>query len=181
MTPQFTSFVTLRVKPSQEQVVFEKPAMEPSGSAQGNYMRSQSAAFKSRRVILAALRQDEVKPRSTPGRPLPRPRRLWSRNADARRRLEDGSEFLTISLNAADPTDALTVLKNLTNSYMDEMVYGEQTAKAARLADVEKVYTDTGSNLKAASGRAQGDAERITGRSSASTRAATSHDFSAEA
>ena len=121
-------------------------------------MRSQAAAFKSRRVILAALRQDEVKRLGLDAR-YPDPVD-WI-ETQIKTEAPDGSEFLTVMLNASDPTDAMTVLKNLTNSYMDEVVYAEQTAKAARLADVEKIYTDTGSNLNRKRENFKQDAERI--------------------
>ena len=155
MTPQYTSFVTLRVSPLPVDVVFDT---DPTGSsAHGNYMKSQAAAFKSRRVILAALRQDEVKRLGLDARyPDPVDWIEQQIKTDA----PDGSDLLTITLNAADPTDATTVLKNLTNSYMDEVVYAEQTAKQARLSDVEKIYTDTGSNLNRKRENFKQDAER---------------------
>ena len=156
MTPQYTSFVTLRVQPTPIGVVFGPDAT--AGSAQGSYMRSQAAAFKSRRVIMAALRQDEVKRLGLDAR---YPDAVDWIETQIKTEYAEGSDFLTVSLNAADPTDALTVLKNLTNSYMDEVVYAEQTAKAARLADVEKIYTDTSSNLNRKRENFKQDAERI--------------------
>ena len=154
MTPQYTSFVTLRVA-NPTPIVFGDGA---AGSAQGNYMRSQAAAFKSRRVILAALRQDEVKRLGLEAR-YPDPVD-WI-ETQMRTEVPEGGEFLTVLLNASDPTDAMTVLKNVTNSYMDEVVYAEQTAKASRLADVEKIYTDTSSNLNRKRENFKQDAERI--------------------
>ena len=155
MTPPYTSFVTLRVQPTQAGLIFGSDATTPSG---GGYLRSQAAAFKSRRVILAALRQDEVKRLGLDAR-YPDPVD-WI-ETQIKTEYAEGSDFLNVSLNAADPTDALTVLKNLTNSYMDEVVYAEQTAKAARLADVEKIYTDASSNLNRKRENFKQDAERI--------------------
>ncbi len=146
--------MTLRVSPPVD-VVFDTNST--GSSARDNYMKSQAAAFKSRRVILAALRQDEVKRLGLEAR---YPDAVDWIETQIKTEFADGSDLLTITLNAADPTDATTVLKNLTNSYMDEVVYAEQTAKAARLADVEKIYTDAGSNLNRKRENFKQDAER---------------------
>ncbi len=156
MTPQYTAFVTLRVSSLPTEEVFKTDAT--SSSSHGSYIKSQAAAFKSRRVILAALRQDEVKRLGLDAR-YPDPVD-WIEQ-QIKTETAEGSDFMTVTLNAADPTDATTMLKNLTNSYMDEVVYAEQTAKAARLADVEKIYTDAGSNLNRKRENFEQDLKRI--------------------
>ncbi len=60
----------------------------------------------------------------------------------------DPSEFITITFGAPDATDANTVLKNIIDAYMDEVVYAEKTGKSERLAEVEKIYTETSNTLK---------------------------------
>ena len=154
MTPQYTSMAMLRVATNPTPEVF---ADQAAASSQGSYIRSQAAAFTSRRVILAALREDDVKRLGLDAR---YPDAVdWVEN-QLKTEAKDGSEFLTVTLNASDPTDALTVLKGLTKAYMDEVVFAEQTAKASRLADVEKIYTDTGNNLNRKRENFKHDAEK---------------------
>jgi polysaccharide biosynthesis transport protein len=142
MAPNYTSFATLRVLANQEGIVWN--ADPTSIAAQSTELRTQTAALTSRRVILAALRQDEVKRLGLDARygdPVD-----WL-ETNLKTTFIDPGEFITVTLNASDPTDATTALKNIINAYMDDVVYGEQTAKAARHAEVEKIYTETANNL----------------------------------
>ena len=74
---------------------------------------------------------------------------------------EDPGEFMNVTLTAADSTDALTVLKAITNAYMDEVVYAEQTAKSTRLSEVEKIYTETAAKLNRERQNFKTDAEKV--------------------
>src|SRR5665213_3338756 len=142
MTPKYTAFVTLKVLSNPQDIIWHtNPA---SIAAQTTYVHSQAAAFKSRRIILHALQQDEVKRLGLDSR---YPDVVDWLETELKTEFVDPGEFVNVTLTAMDPSDALTVLKAVTNAYMDEVVYAEKTAKQTRLAEVEKIFTDSGAKL----------------------------------
>ena len=156
MAPDYTSVAMLRVLSTEKTVVWnESPE---SMAAQSSYLRTQAGALVSRRIIMHALQQDEVKRLGLDSR-YPDPAD-WVKN-QMKTELPEGSEYFTVLLNASDPTDANTVLKNIISAYMDEVVYAEKTGKSERLAEVEKIYTDTGNTLKRKRENFKQDAARI--------------------
>ena len=156
MAPDYTSVAMLKVLSNPEDIVWHENAA--SSAAQSGYLRTQASALKSRRVILHALQQDDVKRLGLDSR-YPDPVD-WVGN-QMKTDFVDPSEFITITFSAPDATDANTVLKNLTAAYMDEVVYAEKTGKSERLAEVEKIYTETGNTLKRKRENFKTDAEKI--------------------
>jgi hypothetical protein len=59
MAPDYTSVAMLKVLSNPEDIVWH--TNPESAAAQSSYLRTQAGALKSRRVILHALQQDEVK------------------------------------------------------------------------------------------------------------------------
>jgi capsular exopolysaccharide synthesis family protein len=155
MTPKYTSFVTLKVLSNPQDIIWHT---NPAGiAAQSTYVHSQAAAFKSRRIIVRALQQDEVKRLGLESR---YPDVVDWLETDLKTEFVDPGEFMNVMLTAMDPSDALTVLKAVTNSYMDEVVYAEQAAKSTRLSEVEKIYTETSAKLNRQSDNFRTDAEK---------------------
>jgi hypothetical protein len=147
--------VTLKVLSNPQDLIWHT---NPAGiAAQSTYVHSQAAAFKSRRIIQRALQQDEVKRLGLESR---YPDVIDWLETDLKTEFVDPGEFMNVMLTAMDPTDALTVLKAVTNAYMDEVVYAEQTAKSKRLNEVEKIYTDTGTKLNRQRDSFKTDAEK---------------------
>ena len=155
MAPKYAAFGQLKVLANPQGVVWQNT--EAGAAAQSTYIRSQAAALRSRRVILHALQQDEVKRLGLESR-YPDPVD-WI-ETESKAEFTDPGEYLTVTLNANDPTEATAVLKNLINSYMDEVVYAEQTAKQTRLAEVEKIYTDTSNTLNRKRTNFKADADK---------------------
>ncbi len=156
MTPKYTSFVTLKVLSNPQDIIWHQ---NPAGIAQqSTYVHSQAAAFKSRRIILHALQQDEVQRLGLTSR-YPDP--VDWLETELKTEFVDPGEFMNVMLTATDPSDALTVLKAVTNAYMDEVVYAEQTEKSRQLSDVEKSYTETSARLNRQRDTFQADAEKV--------------------
>ncbi len=98
MTPEYTSFVTLKVLSNPQDIVWhENPA---SVAAQTTYIASQAAAFKSRRVILHALQQDEVKRLGLDSR---YPDVVDWLETELKTEFVDPGEFINVTLTAMDP------------------------------------------------------------------------------
>jgi capsular exopolysaccharide synthesis family protein len=143
MAPKYTAFGQLWVRANPETIVGWN-STQTGVAAQSTYIRSQASALTSRRVILHALQQDEVKRLGLESR-YPDP--LDWIETELKTDFKDPGEYVTVTLNANDPTEATTVLKNIINAYMDEVVYGEQTSKQARLAELDKVFAETSNTL----------------------------------
>ncbi len=155
MTPKYTAFVTLKVLSNPQDIIWHE---NPAGIAQqSTYVHSQAAAFKSRRIILHAMQQDEVKRLGLDSR---YPDVVDWLETELKTEFVDPGEFMNVMLTAVDPSDALTVLKAVTNAYMDEVVYAEKAAKSTRLAEVEKIYTDSGAKLNRERENFKTDAEK---------------------
>jgi polysaccharide biosynthesis transport protein len=155
MTPKYTAFVTLKVLSNPQDIIWHE---NPAGiAAQSTYVHSQAAAFKSRRIIVRALQQDEVRRLALDSR---YPDVVDWLETELKTEFVDPGEFMNVMLTAMDPSDALTVLKAVTNAYMEEVVYAEKTAKSARLAEVEKIYTDSGAKLNRQRENFKADAEK---------------------
>jgi polysaccharide biosynthesis transport protein len=155
MTPKYTAFATLKVLSNPQDIIWhENPA---SVAAQTTYVHSQAAAFKSRRIILHALQQDEVKRLGLDSR---YPDVVDWLETELKTESVDPGEFMNVTLTAMDPSDALTVLKAVTNAYMDEVVYAEKAAKSTQLSVVEKDYTDYSAKLNRQRENFRTDAEK---------------------
>jgi polysaccharide biosynthesis transport protein len=156
MTPKYTSFVTLKVLSNPQDIIWHT---NPAGiAAQSTYVHSQAAAFKSRRIIVHALQQDEVRRLGLEAR---YPDVVDWLETELKTEFVDPGEFMNVMLTAMDPTDALTVLKAVTNAYMDEVVYAEQTAKSTKLSEVGETYTKTSARLNRQRENFKTDAEKV--------------------
>jgi polysaccharide biosynthesis transport protein len=143
MTPKYTAFAQIRVL-STTPSVYGSPD-DRSQASFLTYMRAHATQFKSRPVMLAALRRDEMKRLN-----------LEANHADPILYIEeemkveilDGSEFMTPRMTGYDPNEATTIVKAMTAAYMDEVVYAEQRARVARVAELEKAYSEASDTLK---------------------------------
>jgi capsular exopolysaccharide synthesis family protein len=144
LSPKYTAFATLHVAYTPPSVGLVKPD-GVSRADFGTYMRTQAAQIKSRRVIWAALKRDEVKRLN-----------LEAREKDPVSFIEDelkvdyadNSELLTVLMNSTDPQVSLVVANAIKEAYMDEIVYAENQARIKRVADLDKAYTEAQNTAK---------------------------------
>jgi capsular exopolysaccharide synthesis family protein len=144
MTPKYTAFASIRVLSSPPNILIQEDKWA-SGSSFQTYLRAQASQFKSRNVIQAALKRDEM-----------RRLNLEADHADPVLYIEEelkvdtqeGSEFMTPKMACNDPNEATTIVKALTAAYMDEIVYAEQRARTARVAELDKAYNEALDSLK---------------------------------
>jgi capsular exopolysaccharide synthesis family protein len=140
LTPDYTAF-------SQIKVDFVPMVVTGHGDATaqfGPYIKSQASIIKSRPIIQAALRKEEV-----------RKYNLEKDNPDLASALEDKIlvdvkdtvELMTVSLAHRNEAVAIALVKALTDSYMEYVDY-EKTARAARDAELEKAIGDIQNEIK---------------------------------
>ncbi|HZY83803.1 MAG TPA: polysaccharide biosynthesis tyrosine autokinase [Gemmataceae bacterium] len=144
LSPKYTAFATLKVAYAPPVVGLVKQE-GVSRADFGTYMRTQAAQLKSRPVIWAALKRDEVKRLN-----------LEAREKDPVSFVEDelkvdfadNSELLTVYMNSNDPQVSLVLANAIKEAYMDEIVYAENQARVNRVAELEKVYANAVSTAK---------------------------------
>lgn len=109
------------------------------------FLRSQAAQIKSRFVLNAALLRDEIKRLN-----------LQKKYTDAvawletELKVETGmdSEIVRLSLSSDDPEEARLVVNAVAQAYMKEVVEKEDSARAARVADLDKIYAQATAKLR---------------------------------
>jgi succinoglycan biosynthesis transport protein ExoP len=144
MTPKYTAFSYIRVLSSTPSVGLIQED-KTSGSPFQTYLRAQASQFKSRNVIQAALKRDEM-----------RRLNLEADHTDPvlyieeelKVDIQEGSEFMTPRMACNDPNEATTIVKALTAAYMEDVVYAEQRARTARVAELDKAYNEAADSLK---------------------------------
>jgi polysaccharide biosynthesis transport protein len=143
LSPKYTAFATLKVAYIEPEIL-KGPGITTRADF-ATYMRTQAAQIKSRKVIWAALKRDEVKRLN-----------LEARQKDPVAFVEDemkvdfadNSELLTIYMNSIDPQVSLVLAKAIQDAYMDEIVYADNQARVNRVAELEKVYANAVNTLK---------------------------------
>jgi capsular exopolysaccharide synthesis family protein len=136
LTPPATAFARLKVAYA-DPVIFRD-----AQSAQNDfktYLTSTAGQIKSRPVIWAALKRDEVK-------------RLGLENTEADPvqaieddldvEVKDNSELLTITYKNADPNVAKVVANAIKEAYLEEFVFRERDSRARRVSELEKALAE---------------------------------------
>lgn len=140
--PDFTGFAQIRVSYVEPRLTDPKNIDKVSFNT---FIRSQIALVRSRPIIQTALRKDEVKRLQ-----------LETKHPDPAVYLEerlkveyqDGSEFITVSFSSPDQQEAVTLVKAVTESYMDYVNYTERHTRTARITELQKAFNDLSANLK---------------------------------
>jgi capsular exopolysaccharide synthesis family protein len=142
LTPKFTAFAQVRIASYVPKLT---PGKENEQSAFGVYIRSQAALIRSRPVVQAALRKDEVK-RLALENIYPEPASYIEEELKVE--FQEASEFLTLTLPNAESHIAVTVLKAIVASYLDYIEYTEKQGRIQAVTELQKVYDESNANLK---------------------------------
>jgi len=142
LTPPYTAS-------AQIHILYNEPNVIPGETGTNTvtypiYLRSQIALMRSRPVLQAALKRDEV-----------RRLHLEAKHLDPASFLEqglridanEGSEFVTLVFSAPDPIVATTLVKAITDSYMDYISYGDKNTKTQRIAELKAAFDRTKGNI----------------------------------
>ncbi len=147
LAPQASAFAKLQVALSEKNVL---PGGHPPNNDHKTVLQTTAGQIKSRPVIQAALKRDEVKKLG-----------LESQGADplqAVETIEDGltvewkehSELLTIVYKHPDPHVATVVANGIKEAYYDEFVVARDKARSRKISELEKALGEAnqGVNLK---------------------------------
>ena len=135
MSPKYTAFAQVRVSSVIPQI--QDLPFNQNNATFNTFIRSQAALLRSRPVIHAALKRDDVKKLN-----------LAADHPDVASWLEEelkvdmseNNEFLTLTFSYADPVVATTIVKAISECYMDQTGYGEKNGRAEKIAELEKAY-----------------------------------------
>jgi polysaccharide biosynthesis transport protein len=141
LAPDPTAFAQFRVSSIQYEVFKDNAGQVPFPT----YMKTLAAQLKSRPVIMAALQRDEVKRLNLEG--------LTSDPAvyleeKLKVDFQEGNELLTLQMTGGEPSDALTIVKAITASFMDQVVYSDQRARTLRFTELDTIFNQTSERLK---------------------------------
>jgi capsular exopolysaccharide synthesis family protein len=143
---KYTAFALLHIASTQPRIVF-RVADAPEGRYDFlTYQRTQAARLKSRFVLNAALKRDEVKNL-----------RVLSEQADPLAWLEseikveynEGSEILTVSLSGAEPDEMVALVNAVTQAYLKEIIDVERKQRSERVEQLEDVHVKSKEKLRA--------------------------------
>jgi capsular exopolysaccharide synthesis family protein len=146
--PRYTVASQLHIAASQPKIVFNTAdsAASEGRSDFNTYQRTQSSRIKSRFVLNAALKRDDVKN-------LPTIRD----NVDALGWLEEelkvtfqeGSEIVTVALTADDAGDAVAIVNAVTQAFIQEVINVERKKRGDRLTELDDVYMKLKEKIRA--------------------------------
>lgn len=141
LTPEFSAFAQIRVS-------FQEPILageqQRNATSFGAFIKSQAALFKSRPIIQSALKKDEVRKLNLEAEHPDLPAMIEERLQVV---VQDTSELMTATFSHRDPTVAVTLMKAMTDSFMENVAY-ERDLAAARDTELDKVITDQSAELK---------------------------------
>jgi len=101
------------------------------------YLRTQAAWIKNYFVLGAALQREEVKNLQMV-REQPEP--LTWLTEELKVEFQEGSEIMTVSMTGNDPAEVVTLVKAVTQTYLDKIVNMEREGRRARLAELNDIY-----------------------------------------
>jgi capsular exopolysaccharide synthesis family protein len=111
----------------------------------GTFLRSQVGHLKSRFVLNAAISRDEIQRLSLPrryGDVL-----AWL-DTELKIDASPDSELVNVKLSSDDPDEALHLVRAITQTYMKEVVEKDDTQKAVKVSEFEKLYSQASGKLR---------------------------------
>jgi capsular exopolysaccharide synthesis family protein len=137
LTPKATAFAKLKVAYTETSIM--NPG-QPGLNDFKTYLQTTAFALKSRPVIWAALKRDEVK-RLALEASDPDPVQTIEDDLDVE--FKENSELLTLTYKHPDPTIATTIANAIKEAYLEDFVYRERDAKARRVSELEKALGES--------------------------------------
>ncbi|MBY0528428.1 MAG: polysaccharide biosynthesis tyrosine autokinase [Gemmataceae bacterium] len=143
LTPRYTAFAQLYLKSIQPHIVF--PDRDAGRGEFLTFQASQAARIKSRFVLNAALKRDEVKWLAVvQAQPDPL---LWLEE-ELRVEYKEGAEHMTVAMTGVEPQTLVTIVNAVTQAYLQEITQEEPRRKSQRVAELDDILTKASLKLK---------------------------------
>jgi capsular exopolysaccharide synthesis family protein len=134
LTPKFTVFAQVYVASNVPYMVFPNPE---SRNDFMTYLRTQAMRIKSRFVLHAALKRDEVRKLDLDSRE-PDPV-LWLED-ELKVDFKEGSEIVTLSMKGHNPDELKTLVNAVVQSYLQEIANVESKRRSERVRELDGRY-----------------------------------------
>jgi capsular exopolysaccharide synthesis family protein len=146
---RYTAFALVHVAATPPKVVGLSAAEIAEARNDFNtFQRTQAARIKSRYVLNAVLKRDDVKRLGLDRRePDPNALAAWLED-EIKVEFKEGSEILTVSMTGSDPEEVRVLVGAVTQAYLQEIVNAESKSRAARIADVDAIFNDSKEKLR---------------------------------
>jgi succinoglycan biosynthesis transport protein ExoP len=142
LSPKYIAFAKVRV-------AYEQPSINSQPGGRGDfltYLKTQANLIMSRPVISSALKRDEIKRLNLEAMTGKDPAQFIEDELKAE--FQDNQELITITLGANDPQVSQAIVKAVVDSYMDDIVYAEQSTRRERVLELDKALTQANERLK---------------------------------
>jgi polysaccharide biosynthesis transport protein len=143
---RYTAYSQLRIAMTPPWLVVRNADTSEGRGEFLTYQRTQAAWIKNYFVLSAALQREEVK-----NLPMVReqPEPLTWLADELKVDFQEGSEIVTVSLIGNDPSEVVTLVKAVTQTYLDKIVNMERESRRARLAELNDIYEKSVEKLRA--------------------------------
>jgi capsular exopolysaccharide synthesis family protein len=143
LPPKYTAFAQIHLD-SIPPYVLNNP--EPEATRQFNtYQSTQAARLKSRFVLNAALKRDDVRALEIiQAQPEPL---LWLED-ELKVEFKEGQEFLTLTMSEPDADAVITIVAAVAQAYVKDVNDEEPRRKSLRLAELDNLLTKSSLKLK---------------------------------
>jgi capsular exopolysaccharide synthesis family protein len=144
LSPRYTAFAEVRVAAQRDQILDGENNGPDGKDTFDTFKRLQAAEMKSRYVLNDALKKEEIKRLAIvqeQAEPIP-----WLED-ELKVETKEGQEIITMTMTGDDPTEVLTLVRGVFESYMTEVVKKEQDDRRARILKLQKNFNDTREKL----------------------------------
>ncbi|HZV03981.1 MAG TPA: polysaccharide biosynthesis tyrosine autokinase [Gemmataceae bacterium] len=143
LSPKYIAFGRIRV-------AFISPKFNDSPSGNHGdfmtYLKTQANLLTGRPVISAALKKDEIKALNLEAFSGKDPAQYLEEELKVE--FQENQELVTLLMSSSDPKVSLAIVKAVIDSYMDEIVYAEQTALRNRVVQMDQALRTASAKLK---------------------------------
>jgi len=143
MSPKYTAFSQVHVSSNIPTIM--RDAADAGRGQFNTYRKTQAARMKSRFVLTAALKREEVKNLAVV-RDQPDPI-VWLEE-ELRTETPEESEYTSLTMSGIDPEALVKIVSAVTNAYLQEVNQEEPRLRSQRLAELEDILTKANQKLK---------------------------------
>jgi capsular exopolysaccharide synthesis family protein len=143
---RYTAYSQLRVAMTPPWLVVRNADTSEGRGEFSTYQRTQAAWIKNYFVLGAALQREEVK-NLLMVRDQPEP--LTWLTEELKVDFQEGSEIMTVTMIGNDPSEVVTLVKAVTQTYLDKIVNMERESRRSRLAELNDIYEKSVEKLRA--------------------------------
>ena len=143
---RYTAYSQLRIAMTPPWLVVRNADTSEGRGEFLTYQRTQAAWIKNYFVLGAALQREEVKNLQMVHE---QPEPLTWLAEELKVDFQEGSEIITVSMIGKDPAEVVTLVKAVTQTYLDKIVNMEREGRRARLAELNDIYEKSVEKLRA--------------------------------